>query len=76
MGIDFSTVTRIDGMHKGQMPDHAVAEMFEEAANYLRSFDWCLDVTGGYLGMAIPGVIGVFAMKIAPSTTDVDEWLG
>jgi hypothetical protein len=48
--------------------------MIREAETFLSGFRWCLEVRELYVGLAFPGVVAVFLMRIIPSE-DADEWL-
>jgi hypothetical protein len=49
--------------------------MAAEAQRYLEGFRWCGSVRASYMGIAIPGVVGVFLHEIRPKTADADEWV-
>lgn len=75
MGIDFSKVVPMDRVAEGSGSGHEVVGMFDEASNYLRSFDWCLGIKEAFLGIGIPGVVAVFLVRIVPAGPNIDEWL-
>lgn len=47
--------------------------MLDEATNYLKSFTWCRDIKGAYLGIGIPPIMGVFLFEIVPARKGVDD---
>jgi hypothetical protein len=53
----------------------AIVGMHKEARSFLESFKWCTAVLDEYLGMAYPGIVGVFLFRIAPAREGVDEWV-
>lgn len=73
---DMSKVTPIDAP-SGADPSESqgIAALTKAAKNYLTAFQWCGSIRESYAGLTIPGVIGVYLFRIAPSTPDADEWL-
>jgi hypothetical protein len=53
----------------------AIAGMHNEARSFLERFTWCKAILDEYLGMAYPGIVGVFLFRISPARQDVDEWV-
>ena len=49
--------------------------LMNRAEAFLRSFSWCSGIKETYLGIVVPGVLGVFLFHISPATTEVDEYL-
>ena len=74
--IDFSKVIDADQI-KGEDEEETAElnEMLAEATNYLMSFKWCNGIEKRYMGIGIPGIVGVFLFKIIPAYTEVDEWI-
>jgi hypothetical protein len=52
-----------------------LSQLVRAAETYLSSFEWCEQIQEKYAGIAVPGVIGVFLVHIAPTRPEVDEWL-
>jgi len=50
-------------------------EMTDEARSFIESFDWCDGIREGYIGIAVPGVVGVYLFKISPNDPEVDKWI-
>lgn len=74
--IDLSKVvdsTQIRGNDAGETAE--LLQMLDEAKNYLSSFAWCNSIDQSYLGIGIPGIIGVFLFKITPMSEMVDDWI-
>lgn len=47
----------------------------EEARRFLASHQWCVQVTRGYLGLGLPGILGVFLFEIVPRRPEIDPEL-
>lgn len=73
---DLSKVTTVADFAAAE-PEEArgVARLVQQAVAYVSSFDWCAGALDTYVGIAIPGVIGVLLMHIRPARAGVDEWL-
>jgi len=52
-----------------------VSSMYQEAMDYLRFYNWCLDIRESYVGLLYPGIVAVFLFKITPSRKGIDEWI-
>lgn len=50
------------------------AALLQECVGYLESFDWCDGVVAGYVGLVVPGVIGVALLEITP-LRGADPWI-
>src|SRR5436190_382914 len=76
MKIDASKLTpavRIKGQDDSET--FALCAMFDEASQFLLSFNWCGEIKESYFGMGVGGVLAVFLFRIVPKKTGVDEWL-
>jgi len=51
------------------------ADLYREAKDFLCFYSWCKDIKHGYVGILVPGVVGLFLFEIVPSKTDVDCWV-
>ena len=72
---DLERVTPLD---EYELDDDEVGDykkLVDEAASYIRSFKWCGGIAEMYAGIVLPGVFGVFLVKIVPAGPNVDEWL-
>jgi len=49
-------------------------DSLHEAAEFLRSFKWCREITESYFGLGVGGVVAVFLFRI-DAPPQVDEWL-
>ena len=73
---DLTRVTTIaELMGEDEEETRALGEMASAAASYVTSFAWCEGIKEEYAGIAIPGVIGVFLLRIVPASPEADEWL-
>lgn len=74
--VDFTKVTPVAEM-QGDDDDETASlhSLAKEAANFLSSFTWCTAIKNQYLGIGVPGVIGVFLFEQQPSDPTVDRWL-
>lgn len=73
-GPDLSKVTRITTA----LLVEAGAEIdsyLRDAKNYLSYYDWCKEIREEYVGLFVPGIVGVFLFRISPGRPEVDEWL-
>lgn len=50
-------------------------EYLSEARSFLLYYKWCKKILDEYLGIFVPGIIGVFLFKIVPTGNNVDEWV-
>jgi hypothetical protein len=74
--MDLAKVTPATEM-RGQN-DRETAELndlLREARQFLEAFGWCGGILNAYLGIGIPGVVGVFLFRIVPIGERVDEWV-
>jgi hypothetical protein len=55
--------------------NEGVRRLADDAIRFLESHSWCCGVTGGRLGFAIDGVLGVFRLSIAATQAGVDSEL-
>jgi len=49
--------------------------MREDAAGYLKSFEWCTGVTEAWFGCGVGGVVAVFLFEITSDSDDADSTL-
>jgi len=49
--------------------------MTEAARGFVESFDWCRGIREEYIGIAVPGIVGVYLFRIGPTDPGVDEWI-
>jgi hypothetical protein len=76
MTIDMSKVTPLSelvGEDSAETTD--LEELARRAREFIASFDWCGQVRDVYSGIAVPGVIGVFLVRIVPRREGVDDQL-
>jgi hypothetical protein len=52
-----------------------VLALADRASAFLATLTWCRGVRERWVGIAVPGVVGVFLLCIEPSSPTVDEWL-
>jgi hypothetical protein len=53
----------------------AIAQLHQEARDFLVHFEWCEALLEEHVGFIYPGIVGVFLFKIRPSREGVDEWV-
>ena len=58
-----------------EIRDPRVRALAREAVEFLESHAWCGGVTGGQLGFAVAGAIGVFKLSHQPRQPGVDDVL-
>jgi hypothetical protein len=46
-----------------------------EATDHLLYYTWCERIARAYVGLCVPGVVGVFLFRIIPARAGVDEWI-
>ncbi|HVX41709.1 MAG TPA: hypothetical protein VHB25_19265 [Gemmatimonadaceae bacterium] len=76
MTVDMSKVvplTELVGEDAGETKE--LDALVRRAGEFISSFDWCAGVKELYSGIAVPGVIGIFLVRIIPGRADVDEQL-
>lgn len=67
---------RVERYLSADPPDRDdVAGLFREASDFLLSHSWCTEVVEGRIGEAIPGILGLFLVRIVPSRPEVDDQL-
>jgi len=50
--------------------------MLYRSAHYLQSFPWCSEIWSAYVGIAVPGVVGVFLFEVKPAAGEsVHPWV-
>lgn len=52
-----------------------LSELENAALNYIRSFSWSGDVLALFRGVHVPGILGIFLVRLHPAAAGVDEWL-
>ena len=69
-------VVPIESIDAGSEVDsEEIRALCDEAAEYLKGFSWCGEIEERFLGIGIPGLLGVFLFRIAPARSDVDPWV-
>lgn len=53
----------------------ATLKLYQEATGYLTFFSWCKCIKSAYVGILVPGVVGVFLFEIEPNRDGVDSWI-
>lgn len=76
MTADMSKVVPLaDAIREATDEASELKALAQRAREYVTSFQWCAGVREMYSGIAVPGVIGVFLMRIKPRGTGVDDEL-
>jgi hypothetical protein len=71
-----SKVESLDRYLESHLNDSSgVSALATRAREYLASFRWCGQVSGVYVGAAVPPMLGLFLVEIVPTSPDVDRWL-
>lgn len=52
-----------------------LSKLENAAVNYIRSFAWSGTVLELYRGVHVPGILGIFLVRLRPSAPNVDDWL-
>jgi hypothetical protein len=74
--VNWSSLVPVESAIANQdLWDSNLDAMFDEASQYMKSFQWVLRITESYFGLGVPGVVAVFLFRIEPATPDLDEWL-
>lgn len=74
--IDFKKLVSLEDYAKSLAGESdSFLKLSIEAQDYMRGFDWCLDIQESYVGMYYEGIFGVFMFHITPINSSVDEWL-
>jgi len=75
-GVPVRCVVPIEQMFGGDEEDiRLLRVMASEAQDYIQSFEWCKSVREAYFGDGFGGIVAVFAFRIEPARSEVDEWL-
>lgn len=67
-GIDIESLREIEEFQ-------AIMKLYEEAKNYLESFDWCKKVITAWYDFGLYEKIGIFLFQIDPIKSGVDEFI-
>jgi hypothetical protein len=75
MSMNMAAVTPINAMTGEDAEEtELLRASFNEATDYVRSFQWCRGIKESYFGIGVGGVIAVFLFHIDPAG-EADEWL-
>jgi hypothetical protein len=52
-----------------------ILALCDEAAEFLRGFSWCGRIEERFVGLGVPGLVGVFLFRFEPRGSGVDPWV-
>lgn len=74
--VRIDLLTPLDDLWKESQSDQMLLrEMADRAIAYLKSQRWYTAVSAGYMGVGIPGVLGLFLFRLDPPIGGTDEWI-
>jgi len=68
-------LTPVDAISSDDGDPQGVRAFAARARDFMLSHQWCEEITAGYLGLGLPGVLGVFLFEIVPSRPGIDREL-
>lgn len=75
-GLQMEKVVSIESMRGDMDVDtEEILAVCDEAAEFLKGFSWCGRIEERFVGLGVPGLVGVFLFRFEPAGSDVDPWV-
>lgn len=78
MNIDFRDILQVEQFLENPPRGFDLAEFdsyLKEARNELLFYDWCVGIEKSYVGLMVPGIVGVFLFEINPAVPETDKYV-